>query len=95
MREFDKIGMPCGPLNTIPQAAEHPQIRAREMLVDVTHPVIGTLPLANTPIKLSRTPGGIDGPSPAVGQHTDELLRKLLGLADEELARLREADVIQ
>ena len=93
--EFDKIGMPCGPLNTIPQAAEHPQIRAREMLVDVTHPVIGTLPLANTPIKLSRTPGGIDGPSPAVGQHTDELLRKLLGLADEELARLREADVIQ
>ncbi len=95
LREFDEIGMPCGPLNTIRQAAEHPQVRAREMLVEVTHPVIGTLPLSNTPIKLSRTPGGIEGPSPAVGQHTDEVLRELLDLADEELARLREAEVIQ
>ncbi len=95
LQEFDNIGMPCGPLNTIPQAAEHPQIRAREMLVDVTHPVIGTLPLANTPIKLSRTPGGIEGPSPAVGQHTDEILRQLLDVPDAELARLREAEVIQ
>ena len=95
LQEFDKIGMPCGPLNTIPEAAEHPQIRAREMLVDVTHPVIGTLPLANTPIKLSRTPGGIGEPSPSVGQHTDEVLRALLDMPDAELARLREAEAIQ
>ncbi|MCH8065184.1 MAG: CoA transferase [Chloroflexi bacterium] len=95
LQEFDKIGMPCGPLNTIPQAAEHPQVRAREMLVDVTHPVIGTLPLANTPIKLSRTPGGIEGPSPSVGQHTDEVLRALLDMPDAELTRLRDAEVIQ
>ncbi len=95
LQEFDAIGMPCGPLNTIPQAAEHPQIQAREMLVDVTHPVIGTLPLANTPVKLSRTPGGITGPSPAVGQHTDDVLTSLLGVGNEELARLRDAGVIQ
>ena len=95
IQEFDAIGMVCGPLNTIPQAAEHPQVKAREMLVEVEHPVMGKLPLANSPVKLSRTPAGIKGPSPAVGQHTDETLRELLNLSDEEIERLREADVIR
>jgi len=94
INEFDKIGLPCGPLNNIPQAAALPQVRAREMLVDVDHPQIGKIPLANTPVKLSRTPGGIKGTSPALGQHTDETLRSLLGLSDEEIARLRAAEVI-
>jgi CoA:oxalate CoA-transferase len=95
LQEFDAIGLPCGPLNSIPQAAEHPQVRAREMLVDVEHPIIGTLPLPNTPVKLSRTPGEIKGPSPAVGQHTDEVLGKLLGVSEEEMQQLRKAEVIQ
>ena len=95
LKEFDTIGLPCGPLNDIPAAAEHPQIKAREMLVEVEHPVIGTLPLANSPLKLSRTPAGIKGPSPAMGEHTDGVLRELLGLSDEELARLREAEVVR
>ena len=94
LREFDAIGLPCGPLNTIPQAAELPQVKAREMLVEVEHPVIGRLPLTNTPVKLSRTPGGIRGPSPAVGQHTDDVLRELLDAGADELARLREASII-
>jgi CoA:oxalate CoA-transferase len=92
--EFDKIGIPCGPLNTIPEAAEHPQVQAREMLVDVEHPVAGTLPLSNTPVRLSRTPGGIKGPSPAIGQHSDEVLREMLGVAEDEIASLRESGVI-
>ena len=92
--EFDEIGLPCGPLNNIPQAAALPQVRAREMLVEVDHPQIGKIPLANTPVKLSRTPGGIKGTSPSLGQHTDETLRSLLGLSDEEIARLREAGVV-
>ncbi|MCH7697873.1 MAG: CoA transferase [Chloroflexi bacterium] len=94
LEEFTNIGIPCGPLNTIPQAAEHPQVRAREMLVEVEHPVAGTLSLSNTPVRLSRTPGGIKGPSPAIGQHSDELLRELLGIESAELSRLRESDVI-
>lgn len=94
IREFDEIGLPCGPLNNIPQAAALPQIEAREMLVEVDHPQIGKIPLANTPVKLSRTPGGIKGTSPSLGQHTDETLHSLLGLSDEEIARLREAGVV-
>jgi CoA:oxalate CoA-transferase len=94
LMEFDAIGLPCGPLNTIPQAAALPQIKARDMLVEVEHPAIGTLPLTNTPVKLSRTPGGIKGPSPAAGADTDDVLHELLGLSDEEIARLREAEVV-
>src|SRR3990170_5314299 len=94
LEEFDAIGLPCGPLNNIAQAAAHPQVQAREMLVEVEHPQIGRLPLANTPVKLSRTPGAITGPSPALGQHTDEVLRTLLHLPDGEIEWLRAAGVI-
>jgi CoA:oxalate CoA-transferase len=92
--EFDAIGLPCGPLNNIPQAAALPQVQAREMLVEVEHPVIGKVPLANTPVKLSRTPGGIKGPSPALGAHTDLILRAHLGLSDSEIEQLRTEDVV-
>ncbi len=94
LREFDAIGLPCGPLNDIPQAAEHPQVKARGMLVDVPHPSGFSLKVPDTPVKLSRTPGGIQGPPPAIGEHTDQVLRSLLGMADEEIARLREAQVV-
>lgn len=94
LREFDEIGLPCGPLNNIAQAAALPQVRARGMLVEVDHPAIGKLPLANTPVKLSRTPGGIKGTSPALGQHTDDVLRALLDMSDGEIERLRAAKVI-
>jgi len=94
LQEFDAIGLPCGPLNNIAQAAEHPQVLARRMLVEVEHPRIGRLKLPDTPVKLSRTPGGIKGPSPALGQDTYEVLSSLLGLSAEELDELVAAGVI-
>jgi CoA:oxalate CoA-transferase len=94
LREFDAIGLPCGPLNNIPQAAEQPQVKARRVLVEVEHPVIGRLPLPDTPVKLSRTPGGIRGASPALGEHTDDVLRELLAFSDTEIADLRRSAVI-
>jgi crotonobetainyl-CoA:carnitine CoA-transferase CaiB-like acyl-CoA transferase len=94
VREFDAIGLPCGPLNNIAQAAALPQVKARDMLVEVEHPRIGRFPLPNTPLKLSRTPGGVRGPSPGLGQHTDDVLRELLDLSDAEIGRLREVGAI-
>ena len=94
LREFDAIGLPCGPLNNIAQAAAQPQVKARDMLVEVGHPAIGRLPLANTPVKLSRTPGGIRGPSPSLGADTGAVLRELLSLSDDEIAALRAAGAI-
>jgi CoA:oxalate CoA-transferase len=91
VQDFDAIGLPCGPLNNVAEAAALPQVKAREMLVEVEHPRIGRFPLPNTPVKLSRTPGGVRGPSPLLGQDADEVLRELLGLGDAEIRRLREA----
>jgi CoA:oxalate CoA-transferase len=94
LAEFDAIGLPCGPLNNIAQAAAHPQVQARQMLVEVKHPRIGSLTVADTPVKLSRTPGGITGPPPSLGQHTREVLSSLLGLSEAELDELAAAGVI-
>ena len=94
LTEFQAFNLPCGPLNTIPQAAVHPQVQARGMLVDVPHPIIGSLRMPNTPVRLSRTPGGIKGTAPAVGEHTDAILSRFLGLETGQLAKLREQGVI-
>ncbi len=77
---LQEYGIPCGPLNTIPQAAALPQIAEREMLVPTEHRTFGEVPLPNTPVKLSRTPGGIAGTSPDMGEHSREVLAELLGL---------------
>ena len=94
LREFDAIGLPCGPLNDIAQAAEQPQVKARDMLVEVEHPAGFSLKTANTPVKLSRTPGGIQGPPPAIGEHTDEVLTTLLGLSKREITELRAQEAV-
>jgi len=62
--------------------------------VEVEHPRIGSLTVADTPVKLSRTPGGVTGPPPVLGQHTYEVLSSLLGLSQDELNELAAAEVI-
>ena len=95
LREFDAIGMPCGPLNNIAQAMAQPQVRARDMLVDLEHPRMGKpLTVPNTPVKLSRTPGGVRGLPPDVGQHTQEVLAAVLGLTLDEIAALEAAGAV-
>jgi crotonobetainyl-CoA:carnitine CoA-transferase CaiB-like acyl-CoA transferase len=82
--------VPCAPVNTVAQALEDEQVRAREMIIEVKHPELGTLREVASPVK---TPGAITAPAPAprLGQHTGELLRELVGYDDARIARLREA----
>ncbi len=95
LREFDAIGLPCGPLNNIAQAVEEPQVRARDMLVELRHPRMDRpLTISNTPVKLSRTPGGVRGLPPDVGEQTEEILSAWLGLGRDDIERLTEAGVI-
>lgn len=82
---FAEHGIPCGPVLNMQEACEHPQIKAREMLVEVDHPTMGKTEVQGVSIKLSETPGAVDSPAPLLGQHTKEVL----GLSDEEYEKLK------
>ena len=74
-----EAGVPCGAVLSIKEAADSPQIREREMMIEVDHPTLGRNLQQGFPIKLSDTPANVDTPSPLLGQHTKEVL----GLNDE------------
>jgi len=94
LEEMEHAGIPCGPINAIDQLAADPQVLAREMIQEVIDPAAGPMKMAGVPIKLSATPGAIAGPAPALGEHTDEILTRLLGLDAAALARLHAKGVV-
>ncbi len=85
--------IPVAPVKTIPQVAEDPHLWEREMLVKMEDPVAGEMYLPGATIKMSKTPGRV-GPVPTPGQHTDEVLSRLLGFDRATLQELRQAKVI-
>ncbi len=87
-------GIPTGAINTIDQVVAHPQVAARGVLVESTHPVAGTIKMVGPPVRMSETPGSVRGPAPLLGEHTEQVLRERLGLNGEEIARLRHDRVI-
>jgi crotonobetainyl-CoA:carnitine CoA-transferase CaiB-like acyl-CoA transferase len=91
---FAAAGLPTGPINTIDQVFQDPQVLHRGMVQEVDHPSAGRVKLAGVPVKFSATPGRIDLPPPLLGQHTDEVLGAVLGLSAGELGALREAGAI-
>jgi crotonobetainyl-CoA:carnitine CoA-transferase CaiB-like acyl-CoA transferase len=74
---FEKAGIPCGPIYSVAEVLEHPQIKAREMVVERPHPKLGKVKMTGVPIKLSDTPGEAGAAPPLLGQHTDEILREI------------------
>ncbi len=88
MEDFVNAGIPSGPLNSIPDVVADPQIQHRGMIQPVTHPVAGTIPIANTPLRMSRSETGIKGAPPSFGQDTSDVLREFLGLDAAEVERL-------
>jgi crotonobetainyl-CoA:carnitine CoA-transferase CaiB-like acyl-CoA transferase len=88
-----QAGVPVAPVRTIPEVAKDPHLWEREMLVKMEDPVAGEMYLPGVTIKMSRTPGQI-GPVPTPGQHTDEVLGRLLGYNADMLTDLRAAKVI-
>jgi crotonobetainyl-CoA:carnitine CoA-transferase CaiB-like acyl-CoA transferase len=87
-------GIPVGAINSIAQVVEHPQVAARRALVDVDHPRAGKVRMVGVPVRLSETPGSVRTPAPMLGEHTDAVLRGLLGLDAEAIAALRSGGAI-
>ena len=71
-----------------------PQVKAREMIVELMHPEAGRLLVPGVPIKFSETPASIQSPAPALGEHNAEVFGGELGLGSEELERLKADGVI-
>jgi len=90
---LDGAGVPNGPINTVDKVLEDPQVISREMIVEIEHPVAGKLKMPGVPVKLSETPGSIRRPAPLLGQHTDEILREMLGLTEEKIEQLKNENI--
>lgn len=90
---FEKNGIPCGPIFSVAEVLEHPQVRAREMVIERPHPKLKSVRLTGVPVKLSATPGEAGSAPPLLGQHTEELLRDL-GYGDEQLADFKKRGVV-
>ena len=76
VRSLGEAGVPCGAIHDYRQVFDDPHTRAREMSVELEHPVEGTIRALGIPVKLSDTPGAVRWPAPLLGEHTDEVLRE-------------------
>ncbi len=88
---LETAGIPCAPINKVADLMQDPQIAARNMIVSMQDPDIGTVQIAGSPIKLSAIEDEpTRPPAPRLSQHTDEILETLLGLDGAAIATLRE-----
>jgi formyl-CoA transferase len=84
---FQARGIPCGPINTYPEVFADPQVRSRQMVVELEHPTLGRMPSLGSPIKMSETPPVVQRRAPLLGEHTAEILREA-GLSEEQIRRV-------
>jgi CoA:oxalate CoA-transferase len=89
IKEFEQMGIPCGPVNRVDQVVNDPQIKARNMIIDLEHPQYGKFKVVNTPFKFSRTPSQAQGFAPDLGENTREVLQELLGLSEKEVETMK------
>lgn len=91
---FDAAGVPCGPVRLTAELFDDPQVVADELLVELDHPIMGPVKMANSPLKMSGGETGSRLPSPALGQHTRELLGEL-GYTAGEIAALEASGAVR
>ena len=92
--ELENAGVPCGPINTLDEVFNDPQVIAREMCVDLPHPTAGKVTLVGSPMKLSATPIVYDTAPPLLGQDTSAVLREVLQYDDDQIENLSKNGII-
>jgi crotonobetainyl-CoA:carnitine CoA-transferase CaiB-like acyl-CoA transferase len=91
---LELAGVPCGPINDVAEVFADPQVLARGLQVSLPHPLAGEVPQVASPLRLSATPVEYRRPPPLLGEHTEQVLGELLGLSQDEVARLRQSGVV-
>jgi crotonobetainyl-CoA:carnitine CoA-transferase CaiB-like acyl-CoA transferase len=94
LKRLDAVGVPAGRINTVAEVCESEHLKARNMIVTLPHPTAKTVTVLGVPIRLHATPGAADTPPPLLGQHTDEILRTVLGMKPAAIEKLRADGVI-
>jgi crotonobetainyl-CoA:carnitine CoA-transferase CaiB-like acyl-CoA transferase len=91
---FDKHNIPAGPILSVDKVLTHPQVLARDMVVEINHPKAGNIKLTGIPVKLSDTPGSVKLPPPLLGEHNEEIFSTILGYSKDEVKKLNEKGII-
>lgn len=91
---LEVAGVPCGPINDLAAVFADPQVLARGLRIELPHALGGTVPQVASPIRLSETPVQYRSAPPLLGEHTAEVLQRVLGLVPEQLEGLRANKVI-
>ncbi|MEP4522563.1 MAG: CoA transferase, partial [Alloalcanivorax venustensis] len=94
LRLLEDAGVPGGPVNTIEQVFQDPQVQHRGLRIDLSHPLTQSVPLVGSPLRLSGSPVRYQAAPPLLGEHTAEVLTGLLGLDATQLAQLKADGVI-
>lgn len=94
MRSLGAVSVPCGPINTIEQAFDDPQVRHRGLRIDLPHPLAGKVPGVGNPIKFSEAQLEYRKAPPLLGEDTDAVLQDILNKSVTEIAALRAKHVI-
>ena len=91
LESLEAVGVPAGPINTLDQVYEDPQVLARGMKRELPHPTAGTVPIASSPLKFSDSPVEYRRAPPLLGEHTEQVLAEKLGLSAEEIQALAQS----
>jgi formyl-CoA transferase len=94
IEQLEAVGVPCGPINDLHDVFKNPQVQARGMMIEAAHPTAGKVKLVRNPMRLSASPAETDMAPPLLGQHTDEVLREVLGRSESDIADLRAKGIL-
>ncbi len=89
LEALERAGVPAGPINTIDQVYQNPQVKARGMRRTLPHGSAGQAPVSSSPLRFSDSPVNYHHAAPLLGEHTEQVLRERLGLSPEEIQELK------
>ncbi|EON64594.1 hypothetical protein W97_03827 [Coniosporium apollinis CBS 100218] len=92
--EFEGSGMPYAAINDIQGTLSHEHVLARDMVTEVEHPACGPMKLVNTPVKYSFSKPSVRMPPPTLGQHTEEILKDVVGMSGADIESLKSEGVV-